>query len=130
MAMKFLLSVALTAALLQAQSKSELLQRGIYLQETMGDLDGAIKIYQQIAQAAQESRAIAAQAQFRLGVCLEKKGQHPEAARVLQKVITDYPEMTDLVARAKALLPSGLKLLPVPWIDGEILDLAGNVGNN
>lgn len=130
MAMKFLLSAALAVAFLQAQSKPELLQRGIYLQETMGDLDGAIKIYQQIAQTAQESRSIAAQAQFRLGVCLEKKGQHAEAARVLQKVVADYPDMTDLVARAKAMLPSGLKLLAAPWIDGEVLDFSGTVGNN
>jgi hypothetical protein len=130
MVMKFLLSVVLTVTLIGAQSKSELLQRGIYLQETMGDLDGAIKIYKQIAETAQQSRSTAAQAEFRLGVCLEKKGQADEAARVLKKVITDYPEQTDLVARAKALLPSGLKLLPAPWIDGEILDLSGTVGSN
>ena len=130
MLMKLVLSVVLAVMAAQAQSKSELLQRGIYLQETMGDLDGAIKIYKQIAQTAQESRGTAAQAEFRLGVCLEKKGQHTEAARVLQKVITDYPEQAELVARAKALLPSGLKLLPAPWVDGEILDLSGTVGSN
>ncbi len=129
MVMKILLSVVLTVTLIRAQSKSELLQRGIYLQETMGDLDGAIKIYKQIAETAQQSRGTAAQAEFRLGVCLEKKGQSDEAVRVLKKVITDYPEQTDLVARAKALLPSGLKLLPAPWIDGEILDLSGTVGS-
>jgi hypothetical protein len=128
--MNILLSAVLTVALVEAQSNSELLQRGIYLQETMGDLDGAIKIYKQIAQTAQESRGLAAQAQFRLGLCLDKKGQPAEAARVLQKLITDYPEQTDLVARAKALLPSGPKLLPAPWIDGEILDLAANMGNS
>jgi tetratricopeptide (TPR) repeat protein len=139
MVMKLFLVALLTVVLSRAQSTSELLQKGIYLQETMGDLDGAIKIYKQIAQASQESRANAAQAQFRLGVCLEKKGQPAEAARILQKVVADYPEQTDLVARAKSLLPSGMKpssappslmaLLPAPWIDGEILDLSATVGN-
>jgi TolA-binding protein len=89
MVMKFVSIVLLTVNLVGAQSASELLQKGIYLQETVGDLDGAIKIYKQIAQTAQESRANAAQAQFRLGVCLEKKGLQAEAARVLQKVVTD-----------------------------------------
>jgi Protein of unknown function (DUF3108)/Tetratricopeptide repeat len=130
MMMKVFSVVLLTVNLLSAQSASELLQRGIYLQETVGDLDGAIKIYKQIAETAQESRANAAQAQFRLSVCLEKKGQHAEAARVLQRVVTDYPEQTGLVTRAKALLPSGPKLLPAPWVDGEILDLTATVGNS
>jgi len=127
--MKVLSVVLLTVNLLSAQSSSELLQKGIYLQETVGDIDGAIKIYKQIAQTAQESRANAAQAQFRLGVCLEKKGQQAEAARVFQKVVTDYPEQTGLVTRAKAALPSGPKLLPAPWVDGEILDLTAHMGN-
>jgi tetratricopeptide (TPR) repeat protein len=133
--MKLFLVALLTVVLSRAQSTSELLQKGIYLQETMGDLDGAIKIYKQIAQTSHDSRANAAQAEFRLGVCLEKKGQPAEAARVLQKVVADYPEQTDLVARAKSLLPSAQKpssaqLLPAPWIDGEILDLSGTVGND
>ena len=130
MVMKFVSIVLLTVNLVGAQSASELLQKGIYLQETVGDLDGAIKIYKQIAQTAQESRANAAQAQFRLGVCLEKKGLQAEAARVLLKVVTDYPEQTSLVTRAKALLPSGPKLLPAPWIDGEILDLSASMGES
>ena len=130
MTMKFFLVVLFTVHLLGAQSTSELLQKGIYLQETVGDLDGAIKLFKQIAQTAQESRANAAQAQFRLGVCLEKKGQQAEAARVLQRVVTDFPEQISLVTRAKALLPSGPKLLPAPWIDGEIMDLTASVGNS
>jgi tetratricopeptide (TPR) repeat protein len=114
---------------LQAQTASELLQKGIYLQETMGDLDGAMKIYKQVGQMAQQSRADAAQAQYRLGLCLEKKGQQAEAARTFQKLVELYPEQTDLVAKVKAALPSGLKLLPAPWVDGEILDFTYTMGN-
>ena len=130
MMVKFFSIVILTITLLTAQSSSERLQKGIYLQETVGDLDGAISIYKQIVQTAQESRSNAAQAQFRLGVCLEKKGQQAEAARIFQKVVSDYPEQTGLVTRAKALLPSGPKMLPAPWIDGEILDLTARMGDS
>jgi hypothetical protein len=114
---------------LEAQSASELLQKGIYLQETMGDLDGAIKVYKQVGQMAQQSRADAAQAQYRLGLCLERKGQQAEAARTFQRLVELYPEQTGLVAKVKANLPSGLKLLPAPWEDGEILDFAFTMGN-
>jgi tetratricopeptide (TPR) repeat protein len=114
---------------LEAQSASELLQKGIYLQETMGDLDGAIKIYKQVGQMAQQSRADAAQAQYRLGLCLERKGQQSEAARTFQKLTELYPDQADLVAKVKANLPSGLKLLPAPWVDGEILDFNFTMGN-
>jgi hypothetical protein len=114
---------------LEAQSASELLQKGIYLQETMGDLDGAIKIYKQVGQMAQQSRTDAAQAQYRLGLCLERKGQPAEAARTFQKLVELYPDQTDLVAKVKANLPTGLKLLPAPWVDGEILDFNFTMGN-
>jgi hypothetical protein len=118
------------AAPMRAQTAPDLLQKGIYLQETMGDLDGAIKAYRQVAQLAQGSRPSAAQALYRLGVCLGKKNQEAEAAQTFQKVIDEYPEQTDVVEKARALLPSGLKLLPAPWADGEILDFAASMGSN
>src|SRR5713226_4879277 len=86
----FLLAVAFGAsAAAQAPTTSELLQKGIYLQETVGDLDAAIKIYRQIIQMAQQSRANAAEAEYRLGVCLQKKGQHAESAGTFQKLLKD-----------------------------------------
>ena len=65
----------------QGQSTAELLQKGIYTQETVGDLDGAIKIYRQIINSASQSRTYAAQAQYRLGVCLLKKGENGKPSR-------------------------------------------------
>lgn len=53
---------------------AELLQKGIYAQETAGDLDGAIKIYHQIVDSHPTQREIAAQAQYRLGMTLLEKG--------------------------------------------------------
>jgi hypothetical protein len=88
----------------QEPTASELLQRGIYLQETMGDLDGAIKIYRQIIQMTRESRVIAAQAEYRLAVCLQKKGQTAESASTFQRLIKDYPEQTAIAVNAQKSL--------------------------
>jgi len=88
----------------QTSTSSELLQKGIYLQETVGDLDGAIKVYRQITQMARESRSNAAQAEYRLGLCLQKKGQQGEAVRTFQKLMKEYPEQTELIARIQQFL--------------------------
>jgi hypothetical protein len=107
----------------QESTTSELLQKGIYLQETVGDLDGAIKVYKQIAQMAAASRANAAQAEYRIGVCLQKKGQREEAARTFAKLIEKYPEQTEVVARARQSYSDNPQpLLPAPWEDGEVLE--------
>ena len=53
-----------------ADSPSELLEKGIFSEETKGDLDEAIKIYRQILADAKANRGFVAQAQYRLGQCL------------------------------------------------------------
>src|SRR5436305_8356174 len=122
------LALGLLAAILnhislgQNPTTAELLQKGIYLQETVGDLDGAIKIYRQVVQRAGESRANADQAEYRLGACLREKGQQAESAGAFQDLISDYPEQTDMVSKARALVSRPLELLPAPWTDGEILE--------
>lgn len=123
-----LLAVALTVALATgspaaAQTVSELLQKGIYTQETLGDLDGAVRIYRQLLTAAKENRGYAAQAQYRLGACLLAKGETAEAIKAFQAVIDNYPEQKDLVEKAREHMPGGLKMLPAPWTDGEVLEL-------
>ncbi|HYI94342.1 MAG TPA: hypothetical protein VEX68_12415 [Bryobacteraceae bacterium] len=45
-----------------AQSAAELLQKGIYTQETVGDIDAAIRIYQQVIALGSDTRTQAAQA--------------------------------------------------------------------
>ena len=124
--MKMFITAIVTLALAlaspaAAQSASDLLQKGIYTQESLGNLDAAITIYKQILGDAAASRVYAAQAQFRLGLCYVQKGQQADAAETFQKLIKDYPEQTELVAKAKEYVPGGLKLLPVPWEDGEAL---------
>ena len=68
-----------TVAATAAESLSVLLQKGIFAEETEGNLDAAIKIYEGIVKDGEANRSVAAQAQYRLGVCLVKKGKHDEA---------------------------------------------------
>ena len=107
----------------RAQSVSDLLQKGIYTQETVGDLDAAIKIYRQILTTAKETRSYAAQAQYRLGLCLLQKGDQGGAVKAFEQLIADYPEETELVAKARERIPGETKLLPAPYVDGEMMEM-------
>jgi hypothetical protein len=104
-----------------AATLSDLLEEGIYSEETKGDLDGAIKIYQEIVADNKAGQTVAAQAQFRLAVCLQKKRDHSGATAAFEKLIKDYPDEKELVAAARQYLPAEPQLLPVPWTDGEEL---------
>jgi hypothetical protein len=119
------LTLTILAALLlvlpaAGQSTADLLQKGIYTQETVGDLDGAIKIYRQIVNSASQSRTYAAQAQYRLAQCLLKKGDKAEAAKAFEKLVQDFSEEKELVAKAREQMTGDTKLLPIPWGDSEL----------
>ncbi len=114
----------------QAATTSELLQKGIYLQETIGDLDGAMKVYRQIALMARESRANAAQAEYRLGVCLHKRGRREEAIDTFHKLIREYPEQATVVAQARDFLLKAVNITdnPCQSLENELQGDLGNVG--
>jgi hypothetical protein len=80
---------------------AEQLQRGIFLQETSGDLDGAAKIYRQIVDSHPAQREIAAQAQYRLGITLLQKGDAALAAQEIQRLSWDFPNYKELIDSAK-----------------------------
>jgi len=102
---------------------SELLEKGIYTEETVGDLDQAIQLYEKVIDEGKDSQNAAAQAQFRIGRCYAKQGKTEKAAAAFQAVVDNYPQATDWVARAKSKLPGDPELLPVPWGDGDELHL-------
>ncbi len=117
-----------------ANSPSDLLEKGIYAEETVGDLDKAIEIYEKIISQAAANRKFVAQAQLRLGKCLLKLGKKKEAEATLRELVDrfkDSPGQKELVAKARGLLPSDsgdMKLEPVPWVDGEHLELRIKLG--
>ncbi len=106
-----------------AASPSELLEQGIYSEESKGDVDGAMKLYRQVVAEAKAGQAVAAQAQYRLGVCCYKKKNYGDANAAFEKLIADYPDQKDLIALANKYLAGAMPLLPVPWVDGEEMQL-------
>lgn len=87
-----------------AESASVLLQKGIFAEETEGNLDAAIKFYEQISAEAAANRAVVAQAQYRLGVCYQKKGDKELAIKILNELVQQFPSDVDLTQKARGTL--------------------------
>jgi tetratricopeptide (TPR) repeat protein len=83
---------------------SVLLQEGIYQEETLGNFEKAIDIYQQIIEADKSNRQSVAQALYRQGMCYLKKQDTSNARVSLKKLISKYPEQTDLIDKAMPVL--------------------------
>jgi hypothetical protein len=101
-----ILAVSLMVVPLGAQTASELLQKGIYDQETAGDLDGAIAVYHQIVNSGSSPRDVAAQAQYRLAQSLLQKGDLPNGAQEFSNLARNYADygklVSNLATQAKA----------------------------
>jgi len=123
-------SAAFAADAAIAPSPSELLEKAIYAEETVGDLDAAVKLYQKTVAEAKKVDAVAAKAQYRLGLCLLKQGKKEQGIAALQEVVRRFPQEKELVAAAQKLLPiqPGLKLQPACWADGEALHFRIQLG--
>ncbi len=117
----FMAAVMMLATSALAEPASEMLEKAIFAEETVGDLDAAIGIYKQILSDAEANRALAARAQFRLASCYLKKGQDTEATEAFEKLIENYPDQVELVAQARQEMPGRLVVGAVPWDDGEVM---------
>ena len=107
------------------QSPSELLQKGIYLQDTAGDLDAAIRTYRQILGSAPQ-RDVGAQAQYRLAEALLRKGDLTGAAQEFQNLARVYPDQQTLIRRLAGRLPTGMLHTSSPEMTERHRDLAFN----
>ena len=114
----------------RAESASELLEKGIYTEQTVGDLDAAMKIYKKIIADEKENRPFAARAQLRLGECQLKKGDKAEATKTFEDLLKRFPDQKETVAKARKHVDDRgeLKLKPVPWADGEIFEMVFKLG--
>jgi hypothetical protein len=95
-------AVALLALPALTQTTGELLQKGIYTQDTAGDLDGAIAIYRQIVNSGNSPREIAAQAQYRLAQSLIEKGDLANGATEFSNLARNYADYGRLIASLAA----------------------------
>jgi hypothetical protein len=113
-----------------AESPSTLLEKAIYTEETVGDLDAAAKLYEKTVAEANKVEAVAAKAQYRLGLCLLKQGKKEQGIAALEEVARRFPEQKEIVAAARKHLPAapGLKLNRPMWGEGESLQYAIKLG--
>ena len=105
------------------------LEGAVYLEETVGDLDKAIEAYKKVVQTSKEQLAIAAEAQYRLGKCYSQKGMAAKSEAAFEAVVDNYPQQSKWVDMAKSQLGGELTLLPIPWGDGDELQLEMSLGN-
>ena len=110
----FVAAIVLGAVPVAAQSASELLQKGIYTQDTVGELDGAIQIYRQIIASSPSQHDIAAEAQYRLAQALIRKGDLTGAALEFQTLARDYSEYQALISRMAAPAPGIFRFTSAP----------------
>jgi hypothetical protein len=110
-----------------AQDPSELLEKAMYAEETLGNLNEAIGLYRQVADSAETNRATAATALYRLGMCYRKSGRTADALAAFAKLAKMYPEQKDLISQIPGEPSKGLELRPAPWVDGEVLGMVVKV---
>lgn len=85
-----------------AKSVSVQIREGIYKEQMEGDIDGAMKIYRKVIESASDNRRYAAEANFRMGLCLLKKGNKAGAAEYFNNVIKNYADQVSVVEKAKS----------------------------
>jgi carboxyl-terminal processing protease len=120
------------AAVARAPSPAELLEEGIYLEETKGDLKAAGEVYRKILDDSAANRSLIAQAHLRLGLCELKLGNKPQAISALERLTQEFPDKNVLLAIVEehmpALLDQMLKQIEQNYIlevdRGELMDTA------
>jgi carboxyl-terminal processing protease len=92
----------------RAASAAELLEKGIYTEETKGDLKAALQIYRQLAEDPRADRSLVAQAQLRLGLCQLKLGNKPQAISALDRLTQEFPDKDKLLEIVEQRMPQVL----------------------
>src|SRR5215468_11223475 len=118
--LKGIMLAALVLAIpVSAQTPAELLQKGVYTQETAGDLDGALRIYRQIAASTVSQSPVAAQAQFRIVEVLLQKGDLNGAAMEFGTLANRFSDQQELIAKMARRL-RGMSRNPVEASVGAV----------
>jgi carboxyl-terminal processing protease len=97
--------VAAIASGVRGASPSELLEKGIYTEETKGDLKAVGQIYRQIVEDPRADRGLIAQAQLHLGLCELKLGNKPQAISALERLTQEFPDKDKLMAVVGQQIP-------------------------
>ena len=112
----------------KSQSADVLLGAALHQEEVEGNLEAAVETYKKLLAEFPGNRPLAAQAQFRIGMCYEKLGRR-EAAKAYEEVLSKYTDQTEFASKARDRLAvlkasastppkdSRLTIRRVPYID-------------
>jgi len=117
----FLFAFSLFDAVAVAKPASVMLREGLYAEEVEGDIDAAIKIYEQIIQDSSASRNHVAQALYRQGMCYLKKKNDSQARVVFGKLVAEYGDQTDIIEKVKPFLDDLANYDPADLMPPETL---------
>jgi Tol biopolymer transport system component len=109
------LAVAVLAAAPQQTASAERqLEAAIHREQVLGDVKGAIELYQQLA--AGGDRPVAAQALVRMGQCYEKLGeaQVTQARAAYERVVREFGDQSAMAGEARARLAALRQASPAP----------------
>lgn len=103
--MKRLLLFVLLAApvIAQAQSPQDLYQEALRLEQSQGDLSGAIVLYQRVAADYGGDRGLGALALLKIGQAYEQLGE-TEAERAYRRIVAEFGDQEETVAAAREAL--------------------------
>ena len=82
------------------KSISMMLEEAQYQEETVGDVNAAISIYEKIMANEEARRPEAAKALYRYGICLVKKGDKEKAAEIFKDVTNKYEDQKIFAMKA------------------------------
>ncbi len=83
---------------------SVLMQEALYAEEIEGDLNAAIKIYEQIIKDGSAQRSHVAQAMYREGMCYLKLQNEKQAQEIFQTLVAKYSDQTNIISKVRPLL--------------------------
>lgn len=98
-----ILVVSATSHQAVAVNTADLMQQALYAEEVEGNIEAAIQRYGGVLQNHPTTKQ-AAQALYRQALCYLKMKDEASARRVLEKLVSDYPGETELIARAQPIL--------------------------
>ena len=100
-----------------AEAVSTLFEKAVYAEETTGDLDQAIRLYQELIEQDNKSRRYVAQAHYRLAMCYVKKGDKTKAVDLLRTIVRQYPDQEKVLKRTEQQLAEmGVPAAPQPVV--------------
>ena len=123
-----LLTMLPAAIASQPKQASVLLQEGLYAEEINGDLEAAIKIYQQVIDDNSAQKNLVAQALYRQGMCYMKLRNDKLAQSDFQRLVADFSDQTSIVEKVRPLLENLTNADPAALMPPDTL-LYVEIGN-